>query len=173
MLYFERDCLPRCLRSGVMPGGNHAINSDLIVGILAKKRMFEDGEYITVGDICCGGLNQKCCPNDKCYAEPDDLDKWLTCEDGKCVKCGGLNQKCCLNDKCKPKWGLAKLTCEDGYCGKEGDKKDTSHCDKIQDQYKRDDCYYNAAVEKKDPSICDKIECPYSRAYCYEEVKNI
>lgn len=27
MLYFACDCLPRCLRSGVMPGGNYAINS--------------------------------------------------------------------------------------------------------------------------------------------------
>ena len=120
----------------------------------------------------CGFVGNKCCKKlPPCRGVPDRVCR----DDDKCYICGNLGQYCCKGEK---KCNFETLECVNGKCEKkskeaEEAEEDTSHCDKIQDQYKRDDCYYKAAVEKKDPSICDKIECPYSRACCYEEVKNI
>lgn len=109
---------------------NHAINSELLVSLLAKKKMFEAGELNLVDEICCGGEGQTCCQKKDCYATADNLDKWLMCVDNKCVKCGGSTMDCCENQKCKPKWGLHTLECEDGKCVRQMEKTSTSSTQK-------------------------------------------
>jgi hypothetical protein len=40
-------------------------------------------------------------------------------------------------------------------------------CESIEDQFKRDKCYYDLAKEKLDVSICDLIQAPWRRDNCY------
>jgi hypothetical protein len=113
------------------------------------------------------------------WEAPDDPDVEQTTHDRRHVfdpstiipRGGTVNIEARVKDPFSPQerafglvaWPTAVDEIEEGE-----EEEDTSHCDKFQDQYKRDDCYYNAAIEKKDPSICAKIECPYHRDMCYD-----
>ena len=43
-------------------------------------------------------------------------------------------------------------------------------CDNIQNEYDKDECYYDVAVEEQDPTICDKIQNQELRDGCYDYV---
>jgi len=57
-------------------------------------------------------------------------------------------------------WEIATSTIEK-------EKVETSECDEIQNQYRKDYCYVEIAFTREDPSLCDWIQNQHIKDYCY------